>query len=881
MSKAKIETYCWNPATELKASESQDAQDQIAGQVTDHKAGSCGPAINIIDNPDDRNRNLYEREGSNLNEFSHSGELHILEKVLEDSSCGVSYHARFQRLGDVHDLEKAIKYSSRALDSTPDGHPDLPRRLHGLGCLLARFASGRVLPRFVSSRALDSLLWPPLAGRLVVWGVLPCPIWRLGACCLEASLLSCTRFAPVAPACRLPRGLGCLTMPVSRLGDVHASRNFFSRLVPSLAPPPGAPVAIKYLSRALDSTPDGHPDLPGRLDGLGVSYHARFQRLGDVHDLEKAIKYKSRALDSTPDGHPDLSRRHFNLAISFLFQYRHTKELSNLDQSLTSFRKASDLSAGPPRDNFRYSLTWARYASSHPQLSCMEAYQAAIKSLPEFIWLGATTNQRYQDLSTAENLAINASFSAIRHSKYMLALEWIEHARCVVWNQTLMLRSPLDQLQSCRPDLAARLQTVSRQLQDISDESSGPLPGLIIQENVSQQRLLLALEYKSLLSQTRKLPGFEDFLQPMKSAGLIRAARYGPVVVVNCHPDGSDALIVIPRQGDVKHLPLPGYTQEKARNAVADLEDSLRRKGLRQRGVKLRDQPLYEERIPGVLLGLWTAVVKPVLEFLGFLNDVSVDSLPHITWCPTGALSFLPLHAAGDYNQPRARVFDYVISSYTPTLTALLASAPNSLPPPRRVLAIGQAKTPGHTPLPGTTQELTCLQAHMQSKVEYTQLIDNKATTAAVLDEMEQHDWVHLACHAHQNVKDPTKSGFFLHDGTLDLASISRRSFKNKGLAFLSACQTATGDEKLPDEAIHLASGMLMAGYPSVIATMWSVVDADAPFVADKVYGQLMKDGKVGNGAAGRALHRAVAELRDKVGEQAFGRWVPYIHIGS
>ncbi|CCO38100.1 hypothetical protein BN14_12265 [Rhizoctonia solani AG-1 IB] len=146
---------------------------------------------------------------------------------------------------------------------------------------------------------------------------------------------------------------------------------------------------------------------------------------------------------------------------------------------------------------------------------------------------------------------------------------------------------------------------------------------------------------------------------------------------------------------------------------------------------------------------------------------------------------------------------------------------------------------------------------------------------------MEQHDWVHLACHAKQNIRDPTKSGFFLHGGTLDLAAITQRSFRNKGLAFLSACQTATGDEKLPDEAIHLASGMLMAGYPSVIATMWSVKDEDAPFVADQVYAQLMKDGKVGNGEAGKALHHAVAGLREKIGLKEFGRWASYIHIGS
>jgi CHAT domain-containing protein len=74
---------------------------------------------------------------------------------------------------------------------------------------------------------------------------------------------------------------------------------------------------------------------------------------------------------------------------------------------------------------------------------------------------------------------------------------------------------------------------------------------------------------------------------------------------------------------------------------------------------------------------------------------------------------------------------------------------------------------------------------------------------------------------------------------------------------------------------------MLMAGYPSVIASMWSVMDKDAPFVADRVYAQLMKDGKVGNGEAGKALHHAVAGLREEVGVKEFGRWAPYIHIGS
>ncbi|CAE7230857.1 unnamed protein product [Rhizoctonia solani] len=444
-----------------------------------------------------------------------------------------------------------------------------------------------------------------------------------------------------------------------------------------------------------------------------------------------------------------------------------------------------------------------------------------------------------------------------------------------------MLRSPLDQLHSSDPDLATQLKAIAAQLYNSNFEIQTPP---MTPEQVGQQRLHLANQYQNLLDQARQLPGFEDFLQPVKANKLVRAARNGPIVVINSHIDRCDALFILPGHGDVGHLHLPNFTEKKAQNARSNLQILLNDMRLAERGVRRPlGQSADNDNFSSVLSTLWSDIVQPVLDYLGYLGNAnaSVKCLPHITWCPSGTLSFLPLHAAGDYGRSGSRIFDHVISSYTPTVTALLSSNSNSHGDSCRVLAIGQASTPGHNPLPGTVQEIAYVKAHTKQHAQYSQLLDNEATTKSVLDAMERHDWVHLACHAHQNVDDPTKSGFYLHDGTLDLASINQRSFKSKGLAFLSACQTATGDEKLPNEAIHLASGMLMAGYPSVIATMWSVVDDDAPLVADKVYAQLMKDGKVGNGEAGRALHDAVAVLRGKVGVDAFGRWVPYIHIGS
>ncbi|EUC60843.1 aromatic di-alanine and TPR containing protein [Rhizoctonia solani AG-3 Rhs1AP] len=799
------------------------------------------------------------------------------------ASLGQSYNLRYQRLGGLADVEKAIECHVCAFALTPDGHPYMPRRHGSLGAsYYDRFRHLGELADLEKAIECDTRALaltpdddPNLPDRYASLGV-SCRIRykRLGELVDLEKAIECDNCALALTPDGHPN-----------LPDRHASLGISYRdRYQCLGELADLEKAIECDTHALALTPEGHPDMSRRHASLGASYGYQYQRPGGLAVPKKAIDCFTRALDLTPDSHPLLLTWHLYHAISLLDQYHHSGHLTCLTDSLHSFRKASQHPIGTPRDKFHYALQWAYCASSQTLLNPIEAYQTAIDLLPQFIWLGATTKQRYQDLSLAENLAVNACFAAIQSSNYSLALEWLEHARCVVWNQSLMLRSPLNQLHSSYPDLATQLRSVANQLdsssfetQPIQSAHSNPLTV----EQAGQQRRHLAFRYNELLAQTHQLPGFETFLKPVQANSLVHTARDGPVVVINCHADRCDALIILPGNKQVGHLALPHFTEENAKQAHSDLDLSLRHKRLRERGVRILGNSGYEDRMESVLIILWTNLVKPVLNHLGYTNTVPKEHLPHITWCLTGPLSFLPFHAAGDYTQAQSRIFDYAISSYIPTLSALLAPSSRPTSQSCRVLAVGQATTPHHSPLPGTTKELAHVKAHTLNKAGYSQLIGSQATTTAVLDAMEQHDWVHLACHAHQNVNDPTKSGFHLHDGTLDLSAINQRSFKNKGLAFLSACQTATGDEKLPDEAIHLASGMLMAGYPSVIATMWSVVDEDAPLVADRVYAQLMKVGKVGNGETGRALHHAVEKLREKVGEKEFGRWVPYIHIGS
>ena len=90
------------------------------------------------------------------------------------------------------------------------------------------------------------------------------------------------------------------------------------------------------------------------------------------------------------------------------------------------------------------------------------------------------------------------------------------------------------------------------------------------------------------------------------------------------------------------------------------------------------------------------------------------------------------------------------------------------------------------------------------------------------------------------------------------------------GLAFRSACRTATGDERLSDKAIHVAAGMLFARYGGVVCTMWSISDELAPDVA-RARGRII--------ARRRALHGAVGQLRES-GRASFAKWLPFVHVG-
>jgi CHAT domain-containing protein len=290
-----------------------------------------------------------------------------------------------------------------------------------------------------------------------------------------------------------------------------------------------------------------------------------------------------------------------------------------------------------------------------------------------------------------------------------------------------------------------------------------------------------------------------------------------------------------------------------------------------------------------VLDWLWRVIGAPVLDALANTGlPLPGSAGPRMWWCPTGPLAVLPLHAAGCYSRtanvptrPEKTVPGRVVSSYASSVTGLQrARQAPVLTTGVRQLVIGMPDTPGRTPLPAVPAELDVLAGYFPPPRRGHHLVAGDATRAAVLGALGDYPWLHLACHAYQDHDDSARSAFALWDGPVTLADLAALRTVPAELAFLSACQTAAGDTRLPDEAIHLAAAMQLLGYRHVIATLWTIADSPAPYVADTVYAQLTGKGSADASGAARALHHAVEALRTARPVSPL-LWAPYIHIGA
>jgi tetratricopeptide (TPR) repeat protein len=779
---------------------------------------------------------------------------------------------RFNRIGDIADLDESIECSRAAVDAVPVGHLERADYESSL--------SGRLRARFERLHDPSDLDEAITIGRRAVESMPLTDPWS---------------------AERLSTLFGALRMRYE-----HA-RN-----------PADLEEAIAVGRRAVDASLADDSARPRRMANLAVGLWIRFEHAGDLSDLEEALDLGRQAIEATPPLHPDRARYLYGQGRMRRVRFERLGLAEDATAAIGMWREAARMPIADTYSRLEAAYHWGRLAATMGNWpEAVHGYAAAVELLPLLAWRGAARRSREQLLSDWPSLARDAGACAVMAQQPELGLQLLEQGRGVLWSDLLDVNADLAALHQAAGELAERLETCRATLDLLATgpESGQPVSGLAeampatrsAARGTTDSRMALAREWDELVEQVRAIDGFEDFLRPARPEALLAAAANGPVVVINVSRWRCDALIVTADGVRVEELPrlsaesVTSKASEYLRvlqqleRAADDLHSARELLDQPHHGLDaithytaakkaLRDAQRDRDQVLAVVLGwLWDEICDPVLTALGFVGSPGQgQSWPRLWWCPTGLLTLLPLHAAGHYDasgrSSGRAVLDRVVSSYTPTLRALLETRRPLDPPPdsNRMLVVALAETPGELPLADVARERELLTSLFARR--HTVLAGPAATWAAVRAELPRHRWVHCSCHGGQDLEDPSRGGLVLHDRLLSVADFSTGHYRGE-FAFLSACMTATGGVDVPDEVITLAAALHYTGYRHVIGTLWSVYDTIAADIAEGVYAELAVAGQFDAARSAYALHNTIRMLRDD-DQCPPSSWAPFAHTG-
>ncbi|KAI0248458.1 CHAT domain-containing protein [Lactifluus subvellereus] len=676
---------------------------------------------------------------------------------------------------------------------------------------------------------------------------------------------------------------------------------------------------IHHLRELLSGNVTGTSGHAKYFCALADWYSTRFNRTDDITDLEKSIEWRQMQLASTSrdsflQGHLtelafdflQASRR--NHRISFLeksislLRYAikvgdvgaqgtqgavHRKALQmlhlclfrrwmlirhreDLDEAILLLQTSIDHESGNPPDKLEDACNWVYLArrTAHPSLST--AYQIAMSWMQRSLVFAPTLHTKHAHLTAIQQVnKMPLAYASYRVETGRLeqAVETLEQGRALLWSEMRGLRTSIDRLSVANPALATKLAIINRDLETLTMRGGVDMFGQLLKK---QRTLLDGRDV--LTSQIQALPGFENFLKTPPFDTLRAAAERGPVIIVNHCEWRSDILIVLHHSP-----PFLITTPEDFYNRANELVDRLLDTRKKHRLESLQ----YQRTLLSVLKQLYELVGQPVISKLRELN---IPEQSRVWWCPTSVFCSLPLHAMGPIpSQDKVKKYfsDVYISSYTPTLSALIKSREPGVQtsdlPSLLVIA------PPDKSLPGVKEEIGVIKQVLGSSIRNSIL--EEATSDNAAKTLRHHRFAHIACHGVLEAGKPFDASFMLQDhDRLTLLNIVRSQLPAAEFALLSACHTAELTEgSIPDEALHLTAAMQYCGFRSVVGTMWAMADTDGRDLAGYFYKFMFSSEDQGvpyYERSAKALRDAAQKLRreKRVGLE---RWVNFVHYGA
>ena len=630
-------------------------------------------------------------------------------------------------------------------------------------------------------------------------------------------------------------------------------------------------MAFSLSKISLDLQPENHP-----LRGMTFLFQAKaviamFSRKHTIVDTEIALDILHAARDAFTPGHPLLIETYRELSNVYSLRHSITNSNTDLEDAFKYRREAAQYSNGGSQVRFQAAMQWVESAEKLGHPSSLDAYKSAIRILDLHLVLKPSLNLRHDIIKTqALSICADATSCALRHHDVVGAVEMFEHSRGLFWTFMARLRTPLDELRASRPggqDLADEFENLSRQLET---------PMTLGDDGEYGQRFRrVQRDWNAAVDKIRAVDGFGKFLLPPSYEDLQVAAIGGPVIILNASRYSCDAVIVLAHAEPI-HI---GFQATFSDILTLSSDFQVIRRSLRRcpSDPNNQEREREERKLAALLRRLWDCVVGEVVR--GLERHVGKNS--RIWWCPTGVFTSLPIHAAHPYRKGERGLSDIYVSSYTPTLSALIRTRNkrNALQRTPSFVSIGQPNSAGYNLLISVRQELDLVRELLPEPVEFTELVDEAATREAALTALSTHTFAHLACHGEQVPGRPYESHFAMHDGRVTLLDIIQSQVGHETeFAFLSACKTATGDVDAPDEVIHLAAALQFAGVRNVVGTMSSVDDQVVVYTVEAFYRAMVgEDGMFDASRAARALRAATRATKHRV---PLDQRIVFIHIG-
>ena len=301
---------------------------------------------------------------------------------------------------------------------------------------------------------------------------------------------------------------------------------------------------------------------------------------------------------------------------------------------------------------------------------------------------------------------------------------------------------------------------------------------------------------------------------------------------------------------------------------IQELQDKLRRAS-RINAVKTLSDPIYQ------------ILVKPFETELDIDSELVDSEIHTLVFASDGILRNLPMPVLYDAQRDRYLLERYAIA-IAPSVKLL---QPEPLPRNVSVLVAGSDQAQAHPfepyPFPALSfvkPEIEAIQALFPSG----ELFNAEFNKRALQSELNSSNYsiVHIATHGEFS-SDPQKTFIITSEAPLfakDIDLLLRSQGGTNGdvkLLVLSACQTATGDNRA---VLGLAGLTVRAGSGSTLATLWSVDDESAAQLIEQFYTELKTHPDI---TRAEALRRAQVKLLKNPDWLAPRHWAPYILVGN